>query len=500
MLAKHHDTDWEARISEAGWSLIQELGIDWDDAFGNQLTQMLKSNPADFLAVAQRSPLYSIKALSELATICQMVTFDANGGPEGDGYAKALRRHWYSWFKIDFALPLSQALGEDSDDDKWGTRWAGRLSETYAYFVDNERLTYLDLWVEDGSRMFQSNEFRLFSDCNIIVAVEKDSLFQDFEIAARALGARCLYSGKGKSSKAAVERLLRQEFDWENEEYAPFTEEDPLYVIHVSDYDYDGEAVIGPTFAEQCRRYTPYVEEARIGIKPQQLDSSLWVDKWYKIKVKNKAYRGWADTFALRLVQCKECQQTTIRNFVRDLIDESEQFICGKCGSHEYILGGDAYGFEVEAMPTRNYYPLLVEALLKILDFEYLVEKLRDECTADVDEVAERCLEAVIERNQSYQELEKQADKLERALSQFRERVTEEFWNLGYDHREDFRGEENDPYPEDFRRHLSRADSDTYAWRPFSRRLRTRLVTEKVMTEYAEIAERFEDEVIELED
>ena len=55
---------------------------------------------------------YSIKQLCRLATLAQMEILDYRQGPDEDGEPKALRRHWYSWWKTEFAQPYSQLLGQ----------------------------------------------------------------------------------------------------------------------------------------------------------------------------------------------------------------------------------------------------------------------------------------------------------------------------------------------------------------------------------------------------
>ena len=170
-----------------------------------------------------------------------------------------IRRHWYAWFKTQFAQPFADQLedyelvsGIKTYNDK---KWEKLQSVTYAWFVDNAnykgfpdycphcgemifgiytdntialycqacrqriepdlvRVTYKDLWVKDDSRMVARVEQELFHEAFIIVAVEKDSLFNDIKPIAEALGARAVISGRGKNSKAATERILREFFNW----------------------------------------------------------------------------------------------------------------------------------------------------------------------------------------------------------------------------------------------------------------------------------------------
>jgi hypothetical protein len=431
-----------------------------------------------------------------------MVVFDATSGPEGDNKPKALRRAWYAYFKTRFAQPFSAGLGEDLQSERWGLNWAGRLSTTYAKLVDREDVTYRELWVEDASRMMEKFHGSLFNQCNIVVAVEKDSLFADFTTAAQALGARTVYSGKGKSSKAAIEKLLREHFGWGQDwrdDPDVFTQDSPLIILHISDHDFDGEQVIGPTFAEQARRYTPHVLEARVGIKPEHVDQGLWREKWYQIKLSNSGYVAWAEQKALFLAECVNCntQWPVVGAWAEN---------CPNCGGVSLMIkvepgkdGDSAFGFEVEALKTRAYYGLLVDALLQVLPFEYIVSRLRDECKAVAQDAAEQIKDTILADNQSYQDLLAEFDRLEAVKAEFEDRVQNTLTELGEPHTNDWRDtpystEQQDPDPVVFRTYVEDANGWAQAWRPFRTGDRTRSLRAHLQTmEWATI-QGFADE------
>lgn len=299
--------NWSDFLDGFGIRMLEELGEDASYLSGeyNPITQALKNDP-EFVAKYQGLKGFNRKGLSRVATICQMAVFDRQDGPERDGKRKALRRHWYSWYK-QFAQNLSGQLGEDLQSERWGLNWNGRQSQIYAEYVDKAGLTYKDLWIEDASRMIEHFWDKLFSTCHIVIAVEKDSLFADFKSAAKAIGASAVFSGKGKSSKAATEKMLREVFYWSQDGSA--FDNDPLIILHISDHDFDGEAVIGPTFATQARRYTNNVLEARVGIRPRNVTDKghSLDDKWYQIKLSNSGYERWAEKKALFLARCQNC-------------------------------------------------------------------------------------------------------------------------------------------------------------------------------------------------
>lgn len=436
-------------------------------------------------------------AVSKVATVCQMVVYDQAKGPDGDGERKGLRRQWYHWYKVRFAQPFSRQLAEQGDEKESqgfdGTGWAGRMSQTYSYLVDQANVTYWDLWVDDASRMMESFWDTLFRGCHIVVAVEKDSLFRDFIPATRALGGKTVVSGKGKQSKAATEKMLREHFGWRHYDTV-FTQDEPLVVLHISDHDFDGEKVIGPTFGDQARRYTDYILEARVGIKPGLVRD--WEGSWYEVKTTNKGYVGWAESKGLFKFECAACGHVWL--------DQGHVGECPECWCEVVLTVKDSsgvvnqpHGFEVEALPTRAYYKLLVQALLEVLPFDYIIGKLRDECTADHYRAAETIREAACGQNESYKALLAEFDRLEKIKSQFESMVKNAMIDLGEDCIHLWRDLENDPTQEDFEEHVQSAGSYANPWRPFNKDARTRELVKHLRERHQELIKGFEQEKIE---
>lgn len=462
--------NWLSHFDENDLQIINELNLPYPSREVNIFTDTLRRDQA-FQSRLQMfneafPRLYTIKRLSRMAAIYQMVHYDHVGGPDHDHQPKGLRRQWYAWYKVDFAMPFSKLLGQDYQETSWTVRWAGNLSTTFADLVDVDLVTYRDLWVIDTSRMQKRFWEELFEGANIIFCVEKDSLFGDFEKAAANLGAKVLYSGKGKSSKAAIEKVLRDAFYW-SEYDNPFTAENPLRVIHISDFDYHGRAVIGPTFGQQCRRYTPYVEEARIGIEPVQIQDAGYeiTEKWYQIKKGNAREKQWAREIAMKLFHCRDCGTYQISN--REHFDQ-----CPHCGvPGEIDILEDGYGFEVEAMRTSEYMPYIVAALLQLIPYDELLEYLRDECVADLEAAADRVTRRILENNERYARYQRAIDQLRARMQNFENEVRSEVYDVGDGHERDWREEEEDPEEDDFVRHVSNGYGSP--WRPFSTDVRT---------------------------
>lgn len=475
--------NWSDLLDSFGRRLLIELGEDPDalPSDYNPITKALKES--DFVERFKSLPGFYRQSLSRAVVICQMAVFDAHGGPEGDGEPKALRRHWYHYYKSAFAQPLALQLGDYKLNGQ-GVKeindlaWTQRLSVTYGKLVDTGEITYRDLWVEDASRMMHKEWETLFQGCHIVIAVEKDSLFSDFVAPAKALGAKTVYSGKGKSSKAAIEKCLREHYGW-TAEYCPFTAEQPLIILHISDYDFDGEAVIGPTFGEQSRRYTGHILEARVGIDPVHVTDAgeEWPERWYQVKVVNKGYRKWAERKALFLAECVDCGYhwpvVGVADFSNCLHIPHKCPVCGGVPVEVRVGTDTPHGFEVEALTTREYRGLLVDALLRVLPFEWIVERLRDECQADPYMAAQKVAEEIYEANPSYQALLAEFERLEEIKAEFENTVRSRFEGLGYPHVADWRDDDADPTPGQYREHVKGANDWSTPWRPFSQSKRT---------------------------
>lgn len=497
--------DWNNKLDEFGRKLLRFLGEDpnWLPTDYNPVTAALKSR--NLIAELENESWFDAKTcrakMSRAATICQIIVYDANGGPDGDGKPKGLRRQWYAWYKTNFAQHLSRQLG-----DVEFKGWDGRLSQVYGEFVDKQGVTYRDLWVDDASRMMSSFWETLFGGCHIVLAVEKDSLFADFKAAAKALGAKTLVSGKGKQSKAATEKMLREHFSW-TPTHNPFTADEPLIILHLSDHDMDGEAVIGPTFGEQARRYTEHILEARVGIKPEAIAQTEWPEKWYDVKVTNSGYTRWAESEGLFLAECPSCGHMWPVKGTRELEDDWGQGMghrCPNCREFTELVVkvgkgilNQPHGFEVEALPTRAYYPMLVDALLQVLPFDYIISRLRDECKADAYQAARLIAATVYVENESYQALLKEFERLEAIKAEFENTVTNELQALGEPHTGDWRDDDDDPVPADFQHHVEQASDWSSPWRPFSQSDRTVSLVEWLEENEPRTIEQFEQYRIE---
>lgn len=299
---------------------------------------------------------------------------------------------------------------------------------------------------------------------------------------------------------------MREHFDWYDDFSNPFSEEKPLIILHISDHDFDGEAVIGPTFAEQARRYTADILEARVGIKPETVMDLGHnpVDKWYQVKIGNSGYVKWAEKKALFLAECWECSHKwpVVGTATDEYYVASSQHKCPECGEYAIAFtadkdGSPAHGYEVEALQTRDYYGLLVDALLQVLPFDYILERLRDECQADAHRAAQKLAEKIFEKNKDYQALLREFDRLEAIKMAFENEVQNNLQELGEPHVEDWRNDDDDPEPDKFREHVQEASDWSEPWRPFNTDNRTNSLIEGLKENEQSTIDKFEQQEIE---
>lgn len=482
-----NNIDWTSKLDQFGRTLLSAMGHDYLPSDHNPILESLRAG--EFVQLYGELQGFNKSSVARAAIICQMAVYDNERGPDGDGEPKALRRSWYGWFKTRFAQQFSAQMGEAEFKD---LNWNGLMSTSYGYLVDNVDVTYENLWVADASRMMKTLYTTLFSNLQVVVAVEKDSLYKDFVTLAENLGARAVVSGKGKMSKAGTEALLRQ-MGWGATWSDPFQDQ-PLVVLTITDWDYDGKDVIAPTFATQARRYLQDVREARIGVTPEQvadlLDSEIesadFTQHWYNGKIQNQAYIDWSEEHALFAARCYQCDHEFV---VKGTAGHS----CPRCGYElaDLIImergkvQNQPMTFEVEALKTRDFAPAMVNALVEVLGMDYIIERLREECTANADRAVREIEEEILAENEQYQALKEQYDAIARAVQSFEGTVREELYNQAEPHEGDWADLEDDPSVKDFQDHVQ--SEQGYTWRPFSEELRTRELTGWVREHCAEL-------------
>lgn len=492
---RERNTDWTSKLDTFGKAVLEMLGYEYLPSDRNLITDALAQDAEGFVAQCETLPDYSKAAMCRAVVVFQMPLYDRIQGPDEDSKPKGLRRHWYHYFKVKFAQKYGAVLGEaDDDGDVDNRRWSQIQSQTYGHLVDRVDVTYLDLWVKDDSRHPHVNYTQLFENANIMLAVEKASLLNDYKEVGERIGAKVVFSGDGQPSKANIEKILMDVFNWAPSHYEwqynyqtgqdehvwvpePF-EDNPLVILHISDHDFAGEEVIGPTFAEQARRYTHNIIEARVGIKPAQVAVEDQMTEWFVHKQSHTGYQKWTQTKGLWKATCSVCGTEFPVVGIKDEYGDITHW-CPECGGNaQAIVPKDdrAYGFEVEALKTWEYDQYIVEALLECIPYDVIVKNLRRDCKADPWIAAQNASRELANKNQGFVELEEEIRRLEEVRNEFFNTIAEGLQTQGSPRVSDWENDpwkpyEQEPPQDEFINHVVKKGYGT--WRPFRQDDRT---------------------------
>lgn len=198
-------------------------------------------------------------------------------------YERSQRNFWYSVVK-----PTLDKLGKltvDDDTEEGLTGWDKTLSKYLTELVKEGKLTYKDIMICDESRDYNVPDRYSFSPYrNIIVACEKNTIFQFVNDISLLLGCSCI-SSKGICGFGAMETLLRKIRD--NSEN---TISELVFLI-MSDYDPTGYTIAN-TFTAQAEIMAKQlgmnvrIISKRIGITPDQLSEDEVKNNMYTPKKK----------------------------------------------------------------------------------------------------------------------------------------------------------------------------------------------------------------------
>lgn len=493
--------DWYKLSNKYVRSLFAQLGIynttdilqRIQDLGANPILFELDADPEAFIAIAEEAGNGKLNLIGvcQAFILAQMVILDRQGGIRSDGKPVAIRTHWYSYFKV-FSQKFAFASGKvelnkvTGDMEMKDTDWSGRQSQILKKFVDSRRVTYKDLWVYDASRKIEifGHENSLFKDIQIIVAVEKNSLHEEYINAAKAIGAVALVAGGGKMGAAGTEKMLR-DLGWDGMD-CEMAYRDTL-VIHLSDYDYDGRQVIGPTFGTQAKRYLHYVAEERIGIEAFQVEAihgegtkATW-DASYKIKMGHNGYQEWADNYALVRATCDYCHRETY------VIGSEEGVPCPECGEDvlTVTVGDDKepHGFEVEAIiDSKVYFRAMVDALLRHISWEDLLQALRYHAKPSKYSIISTIKSSILQNNPKYMKIRQAEQALQNARWDLEQQIETELDNYTEEQIEALTTEwahcDPDPELDSIYYHVEREYE--YPYQPFDTYRRQRVVVEAI--------------------
>lgn len=214
--------------------------------------------------------------------------------------SRTLRGVWYSVVK-----PTLDKLGYLTADDSTEaglTRWDATLSKYMADLLRRGMLMYSDLGIIDTSRRKETPAERyavasiqkygykinVAPYSNIIIATEKDTVFNIISKMAQLFGCSCI-SAKGQNALGAMETLIKNihGIDHPNRKF------DSIYILSMTDYDPAGYYIAGALkkqaedILEALNIHDVDVIMERIGIEPDQLSDELVEQNKYSPKPAN---------------------------------------------------------------------------------------------------------------------------------------------------------------------------------------------------------------------
>lgn len=235
-------------------------------------------------------------------------------------YTRTLRNFWYNTVK-----PTLDKLGllspEDTTEDTL-TSWDKNLSRYVSELVREGELSYQDLNIEDESRKKHVPVYNGYYS-NIILAVEKDTIYNIVKDIAELLGCSCI-SSKGLGALGATEYILRQvQKSKPNED---------IYFITLTDYDPTGYN-IADTFKQQAEDLRQVLNincniySERIGITPDQLTheelqqnqytpKNTGLEKWFKLTNGINGTAKGLELDALTPDRIREIFATSLKNYI----------------------------------------------------------------------------------------------------------------------------------------------------------------------------------------
>lgn len=256
----------------------------------------------------------------------------------------SIRRIWYLRYK---QLVQILFLKDHHLKTKFNDYYAGLLSrELWTLVRTNPELYYSSFSVKDMSRTVWN--FEPLGWKNIVVLGEKDATTPYFQETCRILGIQVLFSGKGKTSAAAVEVMYNDMVS------RKFDHETPIYIFTLTDWDEDGLIGVESGFLKQveifAERFDYEIVHQRVGISPDDLedDDKSPLKKCFELP---KQDTTWARTNGIP--------------FIND------------DGDTLYL------GIELEALPTAYFYNRILESCYEYFTQEEMSDFIRQKHTPE---------------------------------------------------------------------------------------------------------------------
>lgn len=223
--------------------------------------------------------------------------------------SRTLRGVWYSAIKP--TLDKLGLLQEEDQTEESLRRWDATLSNYVCDLLRRGKLTFSDLGIQDISRK-KSNPSESYYNVtgrsysykggvapypNILIATEKDTVYQYISTIAQLYGTSCI-SCKGQNSLGAMESIVKGMFrsGWKQPQRPKF---DTIFILTMTDYDPAGY-YIAEALEKQVNDILFAINEDhvnveihRIGITPDQLSEEEVRQNMYSPKKAN--IQKWMD-------------------------------------------------------------------------------------------------------------------------------------------------------------------------------------------------------------
>ena len=152
-------------------------------------------------------------------------------------YHRSQRDFWYKTVKP--TLEKLNLLSPENNTEDEMSDWDSLLSKYLAEYVKEGVMTYQDIMILDESRNYDVPQFGFHPYSNIIVAVEKDTVYRIIRDIADLL--KCSYlSCKGQVSLGSVEQIIRGVEYCSRHEDHPYEE---IILLTLTDYDPTGYSI-----------------------------------------------------------------------------------------------------------------------------------------------------------------------------------------------------------------------------------------------------------------
>ena len=294
----------------------------------------------------------------------------------------SLRVLWYRSFKL-YAM---RVMDGNVDLNKANAI----LSQSLAGLVRTGEYLYEDFCIEDFAYNKNFNEF--IKDLNVVLFVEKSSEMPKFTKSCEILGIKVIIAGSGRPNFSSTEYIFTNFFK------NSVSENNPIRILTLSDYDYDGVVPIANAFIKQMQHYSKYVKSARVGLNAEQIPKNRQSadDALYMVKQDNK-------------------------NAPKEKWMEENLF---KDKKNRYL------GSEVESMEFKFYYKFLWDALKETgVTYQDYVNKQYEAIQPDAKAVAKEIATEMLRDEGAFNEIENQILNLQEKRSNLINDKTESIKN-----------------------------------------------------------------------